>query len=95
MNMIGLSCLVEEQLDGACTKLLSGLANSGDGNGGRVEQFDVVVTHDRQVFRDAQTLRGHLVQEAEREQVVGAEDCSRSFGRREAEQLSCRRAPLT
>src|SRR6266542_3029487 len=54
-------------------ELVAGLAHRGQGDGGRGGEVDVVVADDRQVARDAELAAGHLLEQAQREQVVGAE----------------------
>jgi hypothetical protein len=65
--------LLEEHPGGGAAELLAGLADRGERHGGGRREVDVVVADDRDVFRDADLVPGHLLQDAERDEVVGAE----------------------
>ena len=65
--------LLQQQLGRGAAELLAGLADGGERHRGRGGEVDVVVADNREVSRDTQLPAGHLLQDAEGEQVVGAE----------------------
>ena len=73
VRVVGVRRLVDDQLGGRPAQLLAGLADRGQRNGGGGGELDVVVAHDRQVVGHLQPGADRLLEQAERDQVVGAE----------------------
>jgi len=65
--------LVEEQPGRGAAELVARLPHARERNGGRGGEVDVVVPDDRDVLGDPDMVAGHLLQHAERDQVVGTE----------------------
>jgi hypothetical protein len=66
--------LVDEQFGRGVAEPRRRLTDRSERHGGRGGEDDVVVTGDRHVVRHAQAAAGHHLQDAEREQVVHAEN---------------------
>jgi hypothetical protein len=65
--------LLEQHPRGGAAELLAGLADRRERHGGGRGEVDVVVADDRDLLGHADLVAGHLLQDAERDQVVGAE----------------------
>ena len=72
-SVVGVVGLVEHQLGGATTELVAGLADRRERDGSGAGEVDVVVTDDRQVVGYGESGRHELLEQAEGQQVVGAE----------------------
>jgi len=65
--------LLQEHPGGGAAELLAGLADRGERDCGRRREVDVVVADDGDVLGDPDLVPGHLLQDAEGDEVVGAE----------------------
>ena len=65
--------LLEQHSRGGPPELLAGLAHRGERDRGGRGEVDVVVADDRDVLWHPDLVPGHLLQDAEGDQVVGAE----------------------
>jgi hypothetical protein len=65
--------LLEQHPRGGAAELLAGLADRRKRHRGGRGEVDVVVADDRDLLGHADLVAGHLLQDAERDQVVGAE----------------------
>ena len=79
MGVVGVGGLVDDQLGGAAAELVAGLADRGERDGGGAGEVDVVVADDRQVVGYPEAGADHLLEQAEGEQVVGAERRGRAL----------------
>ena len=74
MNMlVSLIALGEQQLGGSATEQLAWLTHGAEGDRGGSSELDVVVADDRQIDGYVDAHSGHLLEQTEREQIVGTE----------------------
>jgi hypothetical protein len=85
--------LLEQHPRGGAAELLAGLADGGKRHRGGRGEVDVVVADDRDVLRHADLVPGHLLQDAERDQVVGAEHRRGPVRRRHGRDVRARFLP--
>jgi Helix-turn-helix domain len=71
---VGGGGLLEEHPRSGAAELLAGLADRGERHCGGRGEVDVVVADDRDVLRNPDLMAGHLLQDAEGDEVVGAEN---------------------
>ena len=72
VGLVGVA-LGEQQLGGRAAEQLAGLAHRAERHRGRAGELDVVVADDGELAGDVDAHAGHLLQQPEGEQVVGAE----------------------
>jgi hypothetical protein len=65
--------LLEQHPRRGAAELLAGLAHRRERDGGRCREVDVVVADDGDVLRHPDPVPGHLLEDAEGDEVVGAE----------------------
>jgi len=82
--------LLEQHPRRRAAELLAGLAHRGERHGRRRREVDVVVADERDVLWHPDLVPGHLLQDAERDQVVAAEHRGGPVGRREGGDLRAR-----
>src|SRR6478672_8318161 len=82
--VVGVVDLVEEQLGSGTPQRLPRLANRREGYGRAGSEGDVVVADDREVLGDPLAGGDDLLQQSERDEVVGAEDRARAAPSRQA-----------
>jgi hypothetical protein len=75
--------LLEQHPRGGAAELLTGLAHRGERDRGGRREVDVVVADDRDVLWHPDLVPGHLLQDAEGDEVVGAEHRGGPVGRRQ------------
>ncbi len=83
MGLVGVT-LGEEQLGRRVAEKVPWLAHRAQGHGRRSRELDVVVAHDGELTGDIDSHAGHLLEQPEREEVVGAERRGRTAGDRQA-----------
>ena len=71
--LVGRVRLGEEQLGGRGPELVARLVDRGQRDRRRAGELDVVVPDDRQLARDVDAQLGHVLEQPEGDEVVGAE----------------------
>ena len=74
MNMlVSLIAFGQQQLGGSATEQLAGLTHGAERDCSGSSELDVVVADDRQIDGNVDPHAGHLLEQTEREQIVGTE----------------------